>query len=706
VRAWLTAGDRRVWSAGAITSAVMLALIGWQLLKPRDLYTGTNSVRPRAIAAVVPPRAPLCIPDLDVPAGTGRVELDVITEVPQPRLDVAVRTANGVFAGSTPGPRTRGQFRVAVPIRKTPAEPHFVKGTVCARAQAPLSFTGIIGSDADLPPRIGQRPVQGRVAVWFRPPAGERHSYLSRLGPIVDRAALFRPGIVGPWTYVVVIAALPVLWFSALRLLAVANARPRRRLLTAVVVLALANFAAWSLITPAFDTPDEPEHFAYGQYLAETGKAPARSMDERAPLSQEQSIALQAIKIYSYQEGGDGRPPWSPADEHAWERRVAALPAPPHQDNGGGASAATVHAPAYYSLLVPGYLLTESQSPFSQLTAMRLTSALLGALTVALAFLILAQLFPRHPVAWVAGALLVAFEPMFGFMSGAVNNDAGVNAAAAAVVLVLLVALRRSLTVPLAAGAGALIAIAPLFKGTAYTFYVVAGLALVLLLMDRRSRRAAPLVALAAGFFGVQIAWAVVAAAMDRALFTTPTGDSPVQNVSFVSHPKTYLSYLWQVFLPPLPFMTDLHREARPFFHIYVERTWAAFGWIANLFPRWVYDAILAFMGLAAVLGGISLWRERAVVRARWKEALVLVAVAIGVVMGVEAAFTTLKARPAIAEQGRYVFTAITVYSAFTVFACLAFGRRLFPVALSVAVTLVVGLSVASQLFMLASVFA
>ena len=214
-----------------------------------------------------------------------------------------------------------------------------------------------------------------------------------------------------------------------------------------------------------------------------------------------------------------------------------------------------------------------------------------------LVLLTLAELFPRHPVAWVGGALLVAFQPMFGFMSGAVNNDMGVDAAAAGVLLLLIVALRRGPTLPVAAGAGALVALAPLFKGTAYTFFVVAGLAIVLLATDRRRRRLRPLLAFAGAFLAVELCWLLLAGSLDRATFTTPSGDSPVQSVSILENPTGYLSYLWQVFLPPLPFMTDLHVETFPFFHIYVERVWGAFGWIALLFPRWVYVAALAGNG-------------------------------------------------------------------------------------------------------------
>ena len=42
--------------------------------------------------------------------------------------------------------------------------------------------------------------------------------------------------------------------------------------------------------------------------------------------------------------------------------------------------------------------------------------------------------------------LLVAFQPMFGFISGAINNDNGVNAAAAAIAYLLIRGLRRGLT--------------------------------------------------------------------------------------------------------------------------------------------------------------------------------------------------------------------------------------------------------------------
>jgi len=85
---------------------------------------------------------------------------------------------------------------------------------------------------------------------------------------------------------------------------------------------------------------------------------------------------------------------------------------------------------------------------FSQLTLMRFTSALLGALGVLFAFLLVRELAPARPWLAVLAALLVTYEPMYGFISGLVNNDVGVNAGAAALEVAMAVSGR---TVPVTA---------------------------------------------------------------------------------------------------------------------------------------------------------------------------------------------------------------------------------------------------------------
>src|SRR5204863_2636969 len=149
------------------------------------------------------------------------------------------------------------------------------------------------------------------------------------------------------------------------------------------------------------------------------------------PYSRDQYLATDATRIFSSNQDGDGKPPWTALDERAWERRTHGT----HADraNGGLAQTATgAHSPLYYSLLAPPYWATHGWSIWTQLTAMRLVSALLGALTAVFAFLALRELLPCYPVVAVACGVLVGFDPMFSSMSGSVNNENGVNTACAA----------------------------------------------------------------------------------------------------------------------------------------------------------------------------------------------------------------------------------------------------------------------------------
>ena len=126
------------------------------------------------------------------------------------------------------------------------------------------------------------RPAAVRTAFWFRPPAGEKASLLFHLPTLFERAALFRPGWVGPWTYwLLFLVVIPALAYAALRVLLHPQ---RRRLALTVGAIGFGFAAVWAHVTPAFDAPDETEHFAYVQSLAERGKTLERAPTERADL--------------------------------------------------------------------------------------------------------------------------------------------------------------------------------------------------------------------------------------------------------------------------------------------------------------------------------------------------------------------------------------------------------------------------------------
>jgi 4-amino-4-deoxy-L-arabinose transferase-like glycosyltransferase len=391
----------------------------------------------------------------------------------------------------------------------------------------------------------------------------------------------------------------------------------------------------------------------------------------------------------------------------------------PRADDGGGYTTSSTHGPLYYLALSPAYLLTRHSSVFSQLTLMRITSALIGALVVLFTFLIACELAPRRPWLAVLAALLVAYEPMYGFISGIVNNDVGVNAAAAALELLLIRMLRRGMTVPWGLLTGLLLVALPIVKGTGLSLYPVAALVFVATLWRHHSRSdLLAWIALAVGAVAMAETSSHVLSTFQPVSAATGSGaiSSNASAASEALHDlPSYLSYLWQALLPKLPFMTSYFPPPThagfllfkdPFFVIFVERGWAAFGWYVVFFPHYVYVMILLAMLAAVPLGLWAARREWTWVRRHWLELLALIAMPMAVIMGFEAAYFTTSPRALIAEFGRYAFPAIGPVAILVVGALHAFGRRWMLSAGVVLVVAMLGLSYASQLLTLTSFYA
>jgi 4-amino-4-deoxy-L-arabinose transferase-like glycosyltransferase len=703
VRERLFPGDPRVWRVAAVVGCLMAVGAALWLLLPRDFYTGTNSVRGRGPAATVKQGQELCVRGLLMPPGTGRLQLELQTQGTRPALRGRVRAGSAQAVTRLPrAPGGLAKVALAVPRTQSSAEATPTTACVTPSAGEPVVFLGMLGKAAELAPTVNGKKLDVRVAVWFLPPAGERRAPLTMLPEVFERAALFRPGIVGPWTYwLLIFLALPALLLWALRLLATSSRERKGSLGTGATIflLAFSSASTWALVTPSFNAPDESEHFAYAQYVAETGRAIDSSQGRRGTYSTEEAVALDGVRLFSSTEAPDGKPPWLRADERRWERRVARN-RPPDDDGGGYSTAGSVHTPAYYALLAPAYLVTDAQSPFTQLFGMRLISALLGAFVAMFAYLVVRELAPRHRMAAVAAGLLVAFQPMFSFMSGAVNNDMGVNAGAAALVYLLVRGLRRGLTPALGAGLGAVLAITPLLKGTGLALLPAAALALLLMLLRRHGRR--DLLALGtvvASFLALTVAWDLVSPLFERTTLATPGGTAP--GGAAASNLSGLLSYLWQIYLPKMPFMNDLFVQSWPAFEIWVVRGWDAFGWYAVSFPLWVNVGIVSCMLAAGALAGAALVRHP---RTTWRlgpELVVLLTVIASVVGAVHVAYYSSTPRPVIPEFGRYAFPAITALATAAVGAAFAFPRRLLAPALTVLVVLVLGLSWASRLLTL-----
>ncbi len=271
------------------------------------------------------------------------------------------------------------------------------------------------------------------------------------------------------------------------------------------------------------------------------------------------------------------------------------------------------------------------------------------------------ELLPRWPTAAVGAGLLVSFQPMFSFIGGAANNDNGVNATAAVALFLLIRALRRGLSWRTGARSRPALALTPLMKETGYELYPVAvvGVAGAALARPARPSPAARGTVPRGAYFGLRMAAVGYAdrvlpcssrAAPDPRPAVYPAepgiaggGGGAISASSAVSTafhmPLRFLEYLWQLFLPPIAFMGRLFPPGWPFFQVYIERGWGAFGWYSILFPRWVFVVILTVMVLVAVAGLWGAWRWRARLASRGWELLLLILVPICVLVAVEAAF-------------------------------------------------------------------
>jgi 4-amino-4-deoxy-L-arabinose transferase-like glycosyltransferase len=467
----------------------------------------------------------------------------------------------------------------------------------------------------------------------------------------------------------------------------------------AVAVLTFANVMTWALVTPSFQGPDEQAHVSHAVHLAETGKTP-RSGSRRPPFSSETVLALRGTHHYSVIQFSAARPPWRAEDERLYER-VAAQRKPARDDDGGD-SVAAVHGPAYYAFPALAYGVAGG-SYFDRLFAMRVASALLAALTALCVYGTVRELLPGERWAAAAAGLLVGFQPMFGFISGTVNADVGVNLAGAALLYLLIRSLRRGLTPPLAAAIPVTFVLGVLAKATMIAFAPPVALALAVVALRRRGTPRA-WAALAGAAIAVVGVWVLVAGALDRGLLPLPPEAGPGSKGVGL---RGTLSYLWQVFLPPLPFMNDIYQGPGgvPAWAVYVERAWGAFGWVAIEFPQWVFYAILAAMAATVALAVRAVVRYRAAVRARWPELAVLTLALASVALLAHLAFVHVTTSSIIEEQGRYLLPGATTAAVAAIGASYGLGRRLAPLAATGLVAAMMLLSSFAQLFVLTSYY-
>lgn len=708
VRVALTAG------LALIAIAIALVLSGSPIR-----VAGTNSVPLVSNFASLDGGSRVCQAGETLPRGTSAIRLALEATIGPRVMLTALSGRRVVTHGARGSGWTGSEVTVPVgPIRHT--TPH---ATLCFALGPSREATTIIGVQTRPSATASStEPSAGRMRVEYLA-AGDRSWWSSALS-VARRIGLGRAPS-GTWVVVILVALMAAVAtltsYLSIRDLETARApeasgprcdkaagtpagrfvglvRAANRVPTAAWVCALVaclNAVCWSILTPPFQTPDEPAHFAYVQQLAEAHRLPVGSSEEFSP---EQQIALEDL----HQAAVRFSPGVGTVSAEAQERKLEHdLSQPLPRRGPGDAGTAASEPPLYYALEAIPYYIGLEGTLLDRLELMRLLAALFGGLTALFAFMFIREALPRTPWAWTVGGLAVALAPLLGFMSGAVNPDAMLFAVSAALFYLLARAFRRGLTPKLAAALGATIAIGVLTKLNFLGLLPGAILALVVLALKapRESRRTAQ-IALAIAIAIAAIPVILYSAAKSLVNQASPTLVSGFASTAAHGSVLGEISYIWQLYLPRLPGMTAYFPSVFTTRQLWFNGLIGLYGWADTAFPGWVYDVALVPAGLIAVLCLRALVLSRGPLRRRTAELFVYALMGVGLLLVVgDASY----ASDILGHQGpywepRYFVPLIPLLGTALTLAARGAGRRWGPAVGVLIIVLVLAHDVFSQL--------
>jgi len=692
-------GDARVRTLLPAGLALIALAIALTLSRSPPVLAGTNSVAPSKAVVKTRGDSILCQADEDVPAGTIAVRLWVHANV-SPAVTALVRAGSRTLAKGR-APSGRLTATIAVPIaRLARAAPD---AEVCFEFGPAVETILLIG-ESSAPAHSGAAPYRVRVE-YLRP---GRTSWWAMAGAIARRLGLGRAPS-GSWVWLLPILLMACAVALTVRLLArqlggaPAEASPaagagRRRVSPMWICAAVACLSAisWSILTPPFQVPDEPSHFAYVQQLAETGSLPTSGASS---FSEEEEVAREDLRQREVQFN----PAVGTIASVSQQERLEHDLAQPLSRRPTGAGVAASEPPLYYALETVPYLLGSSGTLLDRLALMRLLSALMAGATALFVFLFLREALPRVSWAWTVGALAAASSPLLGFMSGAVNPEAMFCALGTALLYCLARAFRRRLTGRLAAAIAALVAAGLLSKLNFIA--LLPGTALALALLARRAasdstsalRRCSALVA--APLLAPCCLYACVNLLAGRpALGLLSAGvERTVHHGSIAEE----LSYIWQFYLPRLPGMAHDFPGVLTTQQLWFDRLIGMYGWLDTYFPNWVYEAALVPAAAIALLAARAALAERARLRARAGELLCYLLTGAGLLALIGAdAYLSFPASNGGYAEPRYLLPTIALYAAVLALAARGAGRRWGPAAGTLIVLLVAAHDIFSQLLL------
>lgn len=419
----------------------------------------------------------------------------------------------------------------------------------------------------------------------------------------------------------------------------------QRVILAAILVGYLALAVAYSVVTPLFEASDELWHYPMVRYVAENAfSLPVQDPANPGPWRQEGGQP----PLYYYL--GAAATFWIDTSDLPELRRLN-----PHADIGvvvpDGNANMIVHSAEREAFPWSGAALA--------MHLVRFLSVLMGFGTVALTFWLGRLLFPARPAIALAAAAFTAFNPMFLFISGVINND-NLSTLLASLLLVLVARLATWRGQPplgfyvalgVAAGAGML---AKFQIG-----FMLPLIALALAIVARRERSWRPLLIGGAISGGLTIALAGWWYWRNFRLYGDATGINVFLDMVGRRQVPADLRQLWT------------ERET------FMMAFWGFFGGVNVPLPGWAYTAFnaLAAIGVIGLIVALARWAVRR--GERTTSAPLLWARVFAVVWPVIIFLSLLSwTRQTWASQGRLWFSAIAALSVWLAVGLAGWTRR------------------------------
>jgi hypothetical protein len=456
--------------------------------------------------------------------------------------------------------------------------------------------------------------------------------------------------------------------------------------------VAVANCVGWSILIPPLQGPDEQAHFAYAQQLAENGRMPNGSSEEN--FSPEELTALSSLGFSetTLDPGIDAVP-----SRARREQLMHNLSQPLSHKGDGSVGVANSEPPLYYALQIIPYELGSGSTLLTRLALMRLLSALLTGITVLFVFLFIREALPAVPWAWTVGGLGAALSPLLGFVGGSLDPDALLFAVCAALFYCFARAFRRGFEPRLAAVLGAVVTTGLLAKINFVA--LMPGIGVGLILLTVRTARISPRQAyrsLALACSSPAVLYILVSLASHKEPLSIVSGSI---NAVKRHNLSAELSYIWQFYLPRLPWMHSDFPGITPALNIWFKGLIGRYNWLETVFPGWVYTVALIPAGLIAGLCIRELYVGRGALRRRRSELAVYFSMLVGLMLLFPAA--SLESFPTLAagdSEPRYFLPVLALGGALLALAARGAGRRWGPVAGVGIVMLILGHDVLSQL--------